>query len=233
MINGGGISYDRYRTGNSDEWMMRIGAPRAPAILILPPLFEEMNRTRAFLASIMRIVAEQGYGCWLPDLPGTGESIRPLDGCSWEDWRAAARDAAAHAEQAGGAAPIVVSFRGGALLDDAVAGPAYFRFAPAEGSALARDLIRASLLAREELQGPRVELAGYRMSDTLLAELSIASLARLEPLRTLRLASDPRPADAKVEGAAIWRRSEPANAPELARLVASEILDWCARCGVS
>ena len=57
---------------------MRIGAADAPPILFVPPLFEEMNRTRALIAAIMRALAARGYGCWLPDLPGTGESLRAL-----------------------------------------------------------------------------------------------------------------------------------------------------------
>ena len=66
---------------------MRIGDPAAPFILFLPPLFEEMNRTRAFLAGAMRRVAAAGYCCRLPDLPGTGESERALEEVSWQDWQ--------------------------------------------------------------------------------------------------------------------------------------------------
>ncbi|MEA3065760.1 MAG: hypothetical protein QOJ27_2212, partial [Sphingomonadales bacterium] len=88
-----GLHYSRYRAGGRDEWMMRIGT--GPALLFLPPLFEEMNRTRALLAALMRRLAGEGYGCWLPDLPGTGESERPLEAVAWQDWRDAAGSAAA------------------------------------------------------------------------------------------------------------------------------------------
>jgi hypothetical protein len=101
--------------------MMRIGS--GPALLFLPPLFEEMNRTRALLATVMGILAGEGYGCFLPDLPGTGESERALEEVSWDDWRSAA---AAAAEACGATAG--VSLRGGALLDDPV--PRRWRFAP-------------------------------------------------------------------------------------------------------
>ena len=63
---------------------MRIGAAEAPPVLFVPPLFEEMNRTRALLAAVMRRLAARGHGCWLPDLSGTGESVRELGRCGLE-----------------------------------------------------------------------------------------------------------------------------------------------------
>ena len=209
---------------------MRIGPADAPPILLLPPLFEEMNRTRAFMATIMRMLAANGFGCWLPDLPGTGESALPLEACEWQSWRDAARDAGAHATVGKADQLVVASFRGGALLDDVVAATAFWRFAPVEGASLARDLVRASILKPEELKTARIELAGYPLSETLLGDLGEASLAGAEPLRTLRLESDRGEADLKVAGPSLWRRSEPANSPELAELIASDIMQWCKQC---
>jgi hypothetical protein len=51
------------------------------------------------------------------------------------------------------------------LLDDAVSASHRWRFAPAEGASLARDMIRASLIKTDEMKGPEVDLAGYRMSE--------------------------------------------------------------------
>ena len=233
MSGPGGLAYDRYRTGGTDEWLMRIGPTGGPPTLFLPPLFEEMNRTRAFLASVMRALAGRGYGCWLPDLPGTGESEGALETRSWTEWRTAARDAGEHVLQASGRSPAVVSLRGGALLDDAVAGSCHWRFAPVEGTSLARDMIRASLVKAEEIKGAEVDLAGYRFNEALLGDLSAARPAPVGRLRTVRLASDRNEADLKIEGAALWRRSEPANSPEMATLIASDILEWCDRCAGS
>jgi pimeloyl-ACP methyl ester carboxylesterase len=70
---GRGLAFDRYTVDGCSEWMMRIGAAEASPILFVPPLFEEMNRTRALIAAMMRALAAEGHGCWLPDLPGTGE----------------------------------------------------------------------------------------------------------------------------------------------------------------
>ncbi|MGA9581622.1 MAG: hypothetical protein WBR13_06605, partial [Allosphingosinicella sp.] len=107
-----GLHYSTYRAGGRDEWMMRIGGD-GPALLFLPPLFEEMNRTRALLATAMGVLAGEGFACFLPDLPGTGESERALEAVTWQDWR----DAAAAAFATVGAAASV-GLRGGALLDE-------------------------------------------------------------------------------------------------------------------
>jgi pimeloyl-ACP methyl ester carboxylesterase len=228
----GGLHYDRYMTAGSAEWLMRIGEATAPPILFIPPLLEEMNRTRAFMASMMRSAAARGYGCWLLDLPGTGESERALDACSWSDWEEAVADAAATVRDRSGGSVVVASVRGGALLDGAAASPGW-RFAPAEGASLARDLVRASLLKAEELNGPRVQLAGYALSDRLFGELGAATLnAAAVPLRTVRLASDRAEAELKLEGPALWRRSEPANAPELAAALAADLASWAEQCAV-
>ena len=56
-MTAGGLRYDRNANG---DWMMRVG-PDRPFILILPPLFEEMNRTRALIAGVMRSLAELGH----------------------------------------------------------------------------------------------------------------------------------------------------------------------------
>lgn len=231
-MSGGGLCYGRYSTGGSEEWIMRIGEPSAPPILLLPPLFEEMNRTRAFLASIMRGLAERGFGCWLPDLPGTGESEAALETCTWESWRNAARDAADFVSSSSGKLLVTASFRGGALLDGAIAAAGHWRFAPAEGASLATDLVRSAMLAPEAMQGPVVELAGYRIADSFLADLRGAALTRPERLRTLKLKSDRGEADLKVAAPALWRRSEPANSLEMAELIASDIKMWADQCGI-
>ena len=210
-----GLHYSRYRVGDRDEWMMRIG--EGPALLFLPPLFEEMNRTRALLAATMRTLAAQGFACWLPDLPGTGESERALEAVSWQDWR----DAAASAFAAAGAAASV-GLRGGALLDEPA--PARWRFAPATGASLARDLARAGLMTEGG--------GGYAPSESLLVPLGSAEPAPGGTVRTLRLASDRADADLKLEGPPLWRRAEPQNSYELAEAMAYDISHWVRECGL-
>jgi hypothetical protein len=196
--------------------MMRIGAEGAPALLFLPPLFEELNRTRALLSATMRALAAEGFGCWLPDLPGTGESERSLEEVSWQDWR----DAAAAAFAASGTAA-TISLRGGALLDDMA--DARWRFAPVAGSSLARDLSRAGLMTEGG--------GGYAPSEALLAALGAAEPAAGEIVRTARLATDRAEAELKLEGPPLWRRAEPQTSPELAAAMALDISTWVRACG--
>lgn len=210
-----GLHYSRYRVGDRDEWMMRIG--EGPALLFLPPLFEELNRTRALLATVMRGLAARGFACWLPDLPGTGESERPLEEIAWHDWS----DAATAAFGAAGAVASV-SLRGGALLD--VAAAVRWRFAPAPGASLGRDLARAGLMTEGG--------GGYAPAEALLAGLASAEPPPGGRVRTVRLATDRAEADLKLEGAPLWRRAEPQNSPELAAAMASDIWDWMRACAV-
>ena len=68
-----------------------------------------------------------------------------------------------------------------------------------------------------------VEWAGYAPSDELKAALEDAKPAEVRTLRTVRLATDRGEADAKIEGPALWRRSEPGNSAELADAIAADI----------
>jgi alpha-beta hydrolase superfamily lysophospholipase len=215
------LAFARFQSSTTEEWLMRIGEEAAPAILIVPPLFEEMNRTRALIAATMRRLAGEGFGCWLPDLGGTGESERDLADMTWDEWRHDVTSACAYVTEKAGK-PLVVSLRGGALLDDAAQARGWWRFAPAEGLALQRDMVRAGLAG--------VEWAGYAPSDALKAALSGATPAEVAPLRTVRLETDAQAADAKFDGPALWRRSEPGTSDSLAEALAADIAIWSRSC---
>lgn len=220
----GGIAFETFPGRAGPEWMMRIGAAEAPPILFLPPLFEEMNRTRALIAAIMRGLAALGHGCWLPDLSGTGESLRSLSDVSWNDWRHDVTSAAAHIREKAGK-PLVAALRGGALLDDAADGRGWWRFAPADGAVLTRDMVRARLAG--------VEWAGYAPSADLKADLAASTPASPLSLRTVRLASDRGEADGRIEGPALWRRSEPGQSAALAEALVADLHAWNAECAGS
>ncbi len=217
-----GLAFERFQGSGGDEWLMRIGRPEAPAILFVPPLFEEMNRTRALIVAVMRRLAKRGHGCWLVDLGGTGESGRDLGGVGWDDWRHDVIHAAA-AIAGKARKPLIASLRGGGLVDGGARARGWWRFAPVDGSALARDLVRAGLAGG-------VEYAGYAPSDGLKAALEAAKPAAAGPLRTVRLASDSGPADARLAGPALWRRSEPGNSAELADAIAADLYQWSRLC---
>jgi pimeloyl-ACP methyl ester carboxylesterase len=222
---------------------MRMGPEDGVPILFVPPLLEEMNRTRALLAGVMRALAAKGFRCSLPDLPGTGESERTLATCSWADWQAAVQGADRPA--------LVASFRGGALLDR-IEAQAWWRFAPVSGASLLRDLERAgaaippaSSRAKSRggsdeavpapldfARGERIWLAGYAITRPLTSALREAEPVEVSPCRTVRLASDPKPADTKLDGPALWRRSEPGSSFDLTGAIASDISAWARSCGI-
>jgi pimeloyl-ACP methyl ester carboxylesterase len=214
-VSDGGLRYESY--GPNREWMMRIG-PDRPAILFVPPLLEEMNRTRALVAATMRRLAAAGHPCLLPDLQGTGESERPLAEATWEAWRAAIALLA-------GECVATVAIRGGCLLDDAAGLPAW-RLAPVDGASLVRDLERSGLVGGGGA-------AGYDLDPHLIEALRGANPAASARSRTVRLASDRGDAELKVDGPPLWRRSEPQNSAELADAIASDIMQWVASCAAS
>ena len=198
------------------EAMLGFGPAEGPQLLILQPLFEEMNRTRALIVAIARGLAARGIGCRLPDLPGTGESTQALDTLGWLDWRDAVTAAAAGAAISG-----TLSFRGGALLDDAIDAP-HWRLAPTSGRSLLSDLRRSALASGSDPATP----AGYILAPDLSAPLAIRDVGADDRTRTVRLVSDDRPADLRVEGIPVWRRPEPQRDDALAGLLIDDIASW-------
>ena len=197
------------------EPMLHYGAGDGPQIIVLQPLFEEMNRCRLVVATLSRALAARGFGCWLPDLPGCGDSARALESVGWNDWLKAVLDSSRLVATDTGQAPFgTIAIRGGALLDRG--GTRRWRFSPVTGASLMTDLRRSGLLARGAypLAGPLAEAVGRAEADTA-AET-----------RTVRLDGDERPCDLRVAGPAVWRRPEPLAAPELAALLADDIAAW-------
>src|SRR3546814_13238226 len=84
-------------------------------ILIIPPFFEEMNRTRWLLLAAMRTLDEARIGTILPDLPGQNERLAPDESIGLAVWRAAMDRLAG---QSGVSIGTVAGFRLGAVLVD-------------------------------------------------------------------------------------------------------------------
>src|SRR3546814_12255013 len=84
------------------------GPPRA-TVLIVPPLFEEANRTRRTLVLAMRALAAEGLSALLPDLPGQNESPIPLVEADLTRWSVAL----ARVVDGIGGPVVVASLRGG------------------------------------------------------------------------------------------------------------------------
>lgn len=195
-----------------------IDRARSFRLLIVPPLLEEMNRTRRFLMGTMRALDGHGIDSFLPDLPGTNESLQPFVSQSLHGWRMAMVRAARHF-----AATHVLALRGGALIFPNVL-PGWV-VEPVSGASLLRQLLRAAVIAAREagrhedsaalLETGRTEgivLAGYDFGPALIAGLDSARPLD-EGQREIR--------QSDLGGAALWLRSEPGDDPaQAARLAA-------------
>lgn len=228
---------DHYDWAGGREAMIRFGPTNGPIVMAAMPLFEEANRTRAFVVTILRALAERGIASVLPDLPGTGESLTTTEEATLSHWTGSFSSLceALHVERD---AVHGIGFRGGALLDGSARLDSRWHFAPAAGDGLVRDLMRTRLTAGAgespdeamEVPGPPIELAGNRISRSLLAQLGKTRPVDTSPRRTVRLDSDAQPADRHLPGSPLWRRSEPDNDIDLARLLAEDIAAWIASC---
>jgi hypothetical protein len=231
---------DHYDWPGGREAMLRFGPTNGPVVIAAMPLFEEANRTRAFIVTILRALAERGIASALPDLPGVGESLIETENSCITDWQNAFLSAST--PLSAGHGPVHgLALRGGALLDSTARLASRWHFAPVAGESLVRDMLRTRLASAKESgeavetntidpPGPPIELAGNRVSRALLAELNQAIPSTTTPLRTVRLDSDTQSADRHVAGPPLWRRSEPGNDPVLARLLADDIAAWIASC---
>lgn len=223
------MRYERYDAAGGAEWMLAFGPTGGAQVLIVPPLFEELNFTRGMIVAMARDLADRGIGAWIADLPGMGESVRSLDGIAWSDLRSAVPAAARAVAALAGTAPHVAALRGGALLDDMAEAPSHWRFAAADGAALLRQMERAQAIGDRESGRPAadpaarfVDLIGYRLARPMRDALHAARPAALVgPLREIPFAGP---------GAAPWRRAEPAPDAALSAALAEDIAIWIAAC---
>lgn len=229
---------DHYDWRGGREAILRFGPEHRPTVIVAMPLFEEANRLRAFAVSLCRALAARGVASALPDLPGQGESLIPTKDARLADWRTAF----AAATVSLGTRVHGVALRSGAAVDGEAALASRWRLSPLSGATALAELQRAAS-AGARVRGETVSiplggdatpllLAGNRIAVPLFGALAEADAIAASdvPLRTLRLASDPQPADRKIDSAPLWRRAEPGNDPALAALLADDIAEWIARC---
>jgi hypothetical protein len=194
----------RWPGPEGDEYVLAFDRSRTARLLILPPLFDEANKTRHLLAEVMRRLDGAGIDCFLPDLPGCNESLAPLETQTLAGWRGAAVAVGAHF-----GATHVLTVRAGALLAPELPG---WRYAAQTGSSLLRGMLRARTIASREagtdetseglLEQGRAQglaLAGYRLGAALIRELESA-----EPSAHL---TDIAQGD--LGGSGLWLRAEP------------------------
>lgn len=224
---------DRYDWAGGQEAMLRFGPSSGPVVVAALPLFEEANRTRSFAVTLLRLLAERGIAGALPDVPGQGESLTPLESLGFPQMLNAFGGAVDHV-LAEGRAAYALGIRSGALLDAHSLSSGRWHLAPQDGADLLRALkrIRGAGGSPWPEQASRIEIAGNLASASLLAELEASKpLAEsVTPRRVVRLESDAGPADHKVSGAPLWRRAEPDNDLPLAALLADDIAGWVRAC---
>jgi hypothetical protein len=195
---------------------------RAFRLLVVPALFDEHNRLRRLTVEVMRRLDGAGIDAFLPDLPGSNESLQALASQTIASWQAAIAATARHF-----APTHVLGVRGGALLvPDGLPG---WLYAPVKGATILRQLLRVRILAareagRSETQDGLmaealehgVELAGFHLGAELVRGLQ----AQVPPQRS-ELSEI---VQAMVGGAGLWLRAEPdedrAQADALAAILA-------------
>jgi hypothetical protein len=230
---------DHYDWAGGREAMLRFGPDHGPVVVLAMPLFEEANRTRAFAVTLLRMLAKDGIGGVLPDLPGTGESEKPIEDNSlsiWENSFSSSFD-----QTAVGRHGHVAALRSGCLITGSAAARSRWILSPIGGDAVVRDLVRARQTVDREAgaafdadsidrDGPPIELAGHLLPRPLLRSLRTAQPDATTPSRVVRLDSDPRPADRHVAGMPLWRQSEPSDDPALAATLAADLAQWVRQC---
>ncbi len=220
-----GLHFDTYDWNGGREAMLRFGPDASPIVIAAPPLFEEANRTRQFLVTILRALAARGIGSVLPDFPGTGESIVVTSDTRLRDQRKAYN---ALAQQLG-RDTYGISIRSGALFDTEAALAGRWQLSPQTGEDLLRELDRTRATSRSTPDND-TQYAGNTLSREMLADLRDATPCAEEGLRVVRLESDPREADVKYPAPPLWRRSEPDNDIALAQTLADDISQWIVSC---
>lgn len=220
-----------YEVGTTREYCLRFPAESADrTILFVPPLFDEMNRSRRMIVETMRYLAAHGVASIFPDLPGCNESISPLEQQSVTQWRAAIAAAAA---QLG--ATHIASLRGGCLLDDAAAVP-ICRLAPTTGASLLKTLFRTRIAADREAGivtgidelrnlGVRdsIDLAGHMIGPKMLRELEVATPTSANHMVEITLTD--------VDGTPLWLRAEPGESAAMSAAYAHYLQQWSSGCG--
>ena len=217
-----GARFDHYHWAGGREAMLRFGPDTGPVVIAALPLFEEANRTRAAMVDVLRRLAARGIAGALPDLPGTGESLVETHDATLTDWRAAFAAAAATLP-----GPVhIMAWRGGSLIDAEAAVTSRWWLAPMSGADAMRELRRV-----QAASGANGSFAGNRLSARMIAELKAAETGPVRTaLRTVRLATDPRPADAHLPFPPPWRAAEPGTNAALQSAIADDIADWLASC---
>lgn len=229
------LEHSSYRFSNRDEYCLRAGIPCKHQILLIPPLYDEMNRMRHMIVELMRLLADRNIGSIFPDLPGTNESLFPQRAANLEIWRDALKACLASYPQCS----FVASFRGGCLIDTISVDIPIWRLTPVKGKSILRNMMRTRIASDKEAgtvttmadltsQASKepIELAGNLIGPAMFEQLQESDGTSQNSIRTVRLESDSQSADCRLPGKPLWLRAEPDHDPILCEAIADDLKDW-------
>ncbi len=233
-MNGEPHDFGIFTNNGSQEFRLTTGDPTADvSIMIIPPLFDEMNRMRRVLVSAARLLGRRGIFAIIPDLPGTNESLSPLSEQTLSHWRSAIIEAAR-----GLRVTHVVSIRSGALIDDGLIGLPHWRLAPQKGSSVIKTMIRTCIASDKEnginsntdalMELGRtngLELGGNSLGAQMIVDLENAVPNESGKITVAQLGEN------GLIGSALWLRAEPQDDPKMAESLAENWDIWSASCG--
>jgi exosortase A-associated hydrolase 2 len=173
--------------------------PGGPAVLVVPPFAEEMNKSRRMIAEVGRRLEGSGVGMLLVDLFGTGDSEGEFAQADWQRWKSDIAMAVHWAAAEGAPIRGMLGIRLGCILgSEALAGTAHtlqrtvmWQPVPSGRRFLEQFLrlrVAASMMGggdsketvaalRTRLKsGELLEVAGYEISGTLADQLDAAEL---------------------------------------------------------
>lgn len=223
-----------YEFADRKELCLCAASASSRRVMIVPPLFDEMNRMRKMLVDVMRSLETMDIGSFLPDLPGSNESLIALEQITMSDWQNAVQACARQHEISH-----VASFRGGALVVAGMQTASHWIFSPVKGATILRTMMRTRVAADREAglttsladltaqaKTGSIELAGNILGSELFAQLNAAEIPDMKDQRIIRLESDGKPADAQIPGSALWLRAEPDDDPAMSKAIARDIAGW-------
>lgn len=229
------LEFSSFPFRDREEFCLVAGTECEVQLLLIPPLFDEMNRMRQVLVDVMRRLAELGIGTILPDLPGTNESLLPRDHATLSIWQESLQSC----QKSLGNIHLVASFRGGCLIDGILPVLPHWRFSPVDGQRLLRAMMRTRIASDKEAgktatisdltqqaASETLNLAGNAINPDMFSEMQAAQAVDLANVRLVRLKSDPKLADGQIDGSALWLRAEPESDPELAEAISKDIGQW-------
>lgn len=187
------------------------------------------------IVDMMCLLSKAGIGSILPDLPGTNESVFPQDKANLDIWKDAMTACLAKHVSSG----MIVSFRGGCLIDNIAEAKSNWRMSPAKGKSLLRSMMRARIASDKEAgivtkmtdlntiaASSPIELAGNILGSEMVTQLQDVILETSTKMRTARLESDSQSADVKLSGSPLWLRAEPDADLELSKSIADDLIAW-------